>query len=85
LTLVVLASSYGGNSQSSAIHAAAFAAFPGSNAVLPWTVRPFSRIGFDSHAGLGGIGFAAFIARNNHDLSYASFFPVFSVGFGYAF
>jgi hypothetical protein len=28
---------------------------------------------------------AAFIARNNHNLSYASFFPVFSVGFGYAF
>ena len=28
---------------------------------------------------------AAFIARNNHNLSYASFFPIFSVGFGYAF
>jgi hypothetical protein len=28
---------------------------------------------------------AAFIARNNHNLSYASFFPVFSVGFGYSF
>jgi hypothetical protein len=27
----------------------------------------------------------AFIARNNHNLSYASFFPVFSVGFGYSF
>src|ERR1700677_4185825 len=24
---------------------------------LPWTIRPFSWIGFDSHAGLGGIGF----------------------------
>lgn len=28
---------------------------------------------------------AAFIARNNHNLSYASFFPIFSVGFGYSF
>jgi hypothetical protein len=28
---------------------------------------------------------AAFIARNNHNLSYASFFPVFSFGFGYSF
>ena len=28
---------------------------------------------------------AAFIARNNRNLSYASFFPIFSVGFGYAF
>jgi hypothetical protein len=28
---------------------------------------------------------AAFIARNNHNLSYASFFPIFSIGFGYAF
>jgi hypothetical protein len=28
---------------------------------------------------------AAFIARNNHNLSYASYFPVFSVGFGYSF
>jgi len=28
---------------------------------------------------------AAFVARNNHNLSYASFFPVFSFGFGYAF
>ena len=28
---------------------------------------------------------AAFIARNNNNLSYASFFPIFSVGFGYAF
>jgi hypothetical protein len=27
----------------------------------------------------------AFIARNNHNLSYASFFPIFSIGFGYAF
>lgn len=27
---------------------------------------------------------AAFIARNNHNLSYASFFPVFSVGFSYS-
>ncbi len=27
----------------------------------------------------------AFIARNNRNLSYASFFPIFSVGFGYAF
>lgn len=27
----------------------------------------------------------AFIARNNHNLSYASFFPVLSVGVGYAF
>jgi len=26
---------------------------------------------------------AAFKARNNHNLSYASFFPIFSVGFGY--
>jgi hypothetical protein len=26
---------------------------------------------------------AAFKARNNHNLSYASFFPTFSVGFGY--
>lgn len=26
---------------------------------------------------------AAFIARNNHNLSYASFFPIFSVGFAY--
>ncbi len=28
---------------------------------------------------------AAFIARNNHNLSYASFFPIFSAGFGYSF
>jgi hypothetical protein len=28
---------------------------------------------------------AAFVARNNHNLSYASFFPVFSFGFGYSF
>jgi hypothetical protein len=28
---------------------------------------------------------AAFIARNNNNLSYASFFPIFSIGFGYAF
>ena len=27
----------------------------------------------------------AFVARNNHNLSYVSFFPIFSVGFGYAF
>ena len=27
----------------------------------------------------------AFITRNNHNLSYASFFPIFSIGFGYAF
>ncbi len=26
---------------------------------------------------------AAFKARNNHNLSYATFFPIFSVGFGY--
>jgi hypothetical protein len=28
---------------------------------------------------------AAFIARNNHNLSYISFFPILSFGFGYAF
>jgi len=28
---------------------------------------------------------AAFIARNNNNLSYASFFPIFSLGAGYAF
>jgi hypothetical protein len=28
---------------------------------------------------------AAFIARNNNNLKYASFFPIFSVGFGFAF
>jgi hypothetical protein len=28
---------------------------------------------------------AAFTARNNRNLSYASFFPIFSLGFGYAF
>jgi hypothetical protein len=28
---------------------------------------------------------AAFVARNNNTLSYASFFPIFSVGFGYKF
>jgi hypothetical protein len=28
---------------------------------------------------------AAFTARNNRNLSYASFFPVFSVGLGYSF
>jgi hypothetical protein len=27
----------------------------------------------------------AFLSRNNHNLSYASFFPIFSVGFGYKF
>jgi hypothetical protein len=27
----------------------------------------------------------SFISRNNHNLSYASFFPIFSVGFGYKF
>lgn len=43
-------------------HVSPFAALPASRPVVPWTirpfsVRPFSRIGFDSHAGLGGIGF----------------------------
>ena len=28
---------------------------------------------------------AAFIARNRNNLSYASYFPIFSVGFGYSF
>jgi hypothetical protein len=28
---------------------------------------------------------ASFIARNNHNLSYASFFPIFSVGISYSF
>lgn len=28
---------------------------------------------------------SAFIARNNHNLSYASFFPIFSIGFGHSF
>jgi hypothetical protein len=28
---------------------------------------------------------AGFVARNNHNLSYISFFPIFSFGFGYAF
>jgi hypothetical protein len=28
---------------------------------------------------------AAFVTRNNHNLSYASFFPVFSIGIGYRF
>lgn len=28
---------------------------------------------------------AAFIARNNHNLSYASFYPVLTIGFGYSF
>lgn len=28
---------------------------------------------------------AAFVARNNHNLSYASYFPVFSFGVGYSF
>jgi hypothetical protein len=28
---------------------------------------------------------AAFVARNHHNLSYASFFPIFSFGFGYSF
>jgi hypothetical protein len=28
---------------------------------------------------------AAFIVRNQRNLSYASFFPIFSIGFGYAF
>jgi hypothetical protein len=28
---------------------------------------------------------AAFIARNNHNLSYASFLPIFTFGFGYSF
>ncbi|MBS1801470.1 MAG: hypothetical protein JSS95_16785 [Acidobacteria bacterium] len=28
---------------------------------------------------------ASFIARNNHNLSYASFFPIFSVGVSYSF
>jgi len=28
---------------------------------------------------------AAFVARNNHNLSYASFFPIFSFGLGYSF
>lgn len=28
---------------------------------------------------------AAFVTRNNHNLSYASFFPIFSFGFGYSF
>jgi hypothetical protein len=28
---------------------------------------------------------AAFISRNNHNLSYASFFPIFSIGFGHSF
>jgi hypothetical protein len=28
---------------------------------------------------------AAFVARNNHNLSYASFLPIASIGFGYSF
>ncbi len=28
---------------------------------------------------------AAFVVRNNHNLSYASFFPILSFGFGYSF
>jgi hypothetical protein len=47
LILSLLIASYDGTSQS---------LVPGTP-VLPWTFRPFSRIGFDSHAGLGGIGF----------------------------
>jgi hypothetical protein len=38
-------------------HFSAFAALPASSPAVPWTLRPFSRVGFDSHAGLGGIGF----------------------------
>jgi hypothetical protein len=62
LILVTLVSGKDGSSQSSLMSRVmedfpAFAALSGSNAVLPWTIRPFSRIGFDSHAGLGGIGF----------------------------
>jgi hypothetical protein len=37
-------------------HFSAFAALPAS-AALPWTIRPFSRIGLEAHAGAGGIGF----------------------------
>jgi hypothetical protein len=47
LMLVMLMSGNAGRSQS----------LPASNVALPWTVHPFSRIGLDSHAGLGGIGF----------------------------
>jgi len=58
----MLISGNDGSSQSSPVSRvmedfSAFAALPASSAVLPWTIRPFSRIGFDSHAGLGGIGF----------------------------
>ena len=84
LTLVVLASSYGGNSQSSAIHGAALAALAASNAVLPWTVRPFSRIGFDSHAWLGGIGFAAFRAITITSAMHR-FFPFFRLALAMPF
>jgi hypothetical protein len=38
----------------------------------------------DSDAGFQQ-NLAAFTARNNHNLSYASFFPIFSLGFGYKF
>ena len=54
LILVVLVSGYDGSAQ---VSAAGFVALPASTAVVPWTVRPFSRVAFDSHAGLGGIGF----------------------------
>jgi hypothetical protein len=38
----------------------------------------------DSDAGFQQ-NLAAFTARNNHNLSYASFFPILTVGFGYRF
>ncbi len=46
-----------------------------------------SSIGCESVAGDAGFqqNLAAFKARNDHNLSYASFYPIFSVGFGYRF
>jgi hypothetical protein len=54
LVLVTLLSGNDGGSQSLPV---SFATAPASRTVSPRTFRPFSRIGFDSHAGFGGIGF----------------------------
>jgi hypothetical protein len=56
--LVVLISSKGGMSQSDAGPAALpFVKLTTSRPVMPKTFRPFSAVGIDSHAGVGGIGF----------------------------
>jgi hypothetical protein len=63
-------------------NAARSQSLPASTTVLPWTVHPFSQIGLDSHAGLGGIGFdvATPVARRFNLRAGSDFFG-YSINF----